>query len=426
MSAATRKLLLLSNQSLPIHKQDSLPTWLDEVSELADQRFPRMVQVRRYLHQNPELSDQEFATTRYLAAAIEKLDLPIQITQQGRGLTAELDTAKPELLERRIAIRGDIDALPIDDNKQVPYRSTCPGVMHACGHDAHATIILSALEILTELHHRGSLPWPISVRGIFQPSEEKATGATYMIEQGALENIDAILALHVDPFRPVGTVGIKGGILTAAADLMTISFNGKGGHGARPHLTIDPIDACTQWIQTAYRRIARTADPQRTVVFSIGKIAAGSSANVIPNTATIFGTLRSLDFESREVALKTLDDVSESIRQQTGCEISISMDFSAPAVHNDQACTDLVSHSVQSLLGSDSLQTIEQPSMGSEDFSCYLNHVPGAMFRLGIANDEIGNAALHTPGFDIDERALAIGAKLFAASVIDFFKPVGA
>ncbi len=179
--------------------------------------------------------------------------------------------------------------------KSVDYRSRCEGVMHACGHDVHATIVCGAMQLLATMHAERSLPWPIAVRAILQPSEELATGAKHMIHHHALRDVDAILALHVDPTRSVGCVGLRYGILTAACDAVHVHFTGKGGHGARPQLANDPIDAATHWVQAAFRRIGRTADPHATVVFSVGHIEAGHSANVIPDTAMLSGTLRSLD-----------------------------------------------------------------------------------------------------------------------------------
>jgi amidohydrolase len=379
--------------------------------------------MRRHLHQHPELSDAEYLTTEYLAARLGKLDLPTHIPGEGRGVTADLVTSPRIADGRRIAIRGDIDALPIDDAKLVDYRSQCDGVMHACGHDVHATIVLGAMQILAAMHAEGKLPWPVAVRAILQPSEELATGARHMIHHHALRDVTAIVALHVDPTRSVGCIGLRHDTLTAACDTIDVRFIGSGGHGARPQLTRDPIDASTHWVQSAFRRIARTANPHATVVFSIGTFEAGHSANVIPDTACLSGTLRSLDQESRRVALETLEDVCESIVRETGCKVEMTLGSSAPAVVNDRRVVDLLRDSVTGTLSAGAIEWIEEPSMGSEDFSFYLEHVPGAMFRLGVAGDQVGHAPLHTGNFDIDERALVVGCKLFAATVIHYFDP---
>ena len=397
--------------------------WVSTLNEYASQFHPEWVAMRRHLHQNPELSNAEYMTTEFLSAALGKLGLPTHIPGEGRGVTADLVTSAKLANGPRIAIRGDIDALPIEDAKQVDYRSQLEGVMHACGHDVHATVVLGAMQLLTTMQSERKLPWPISVRAILQPAEELAVGARHMIHHHALRDVDSILALHVDPTRSVGCIGLREGILTAACDAIHVQFLGKGGHGARPQFTNDPIDAATHWVQSAFRRIGRTADPHETVVFSIGQIEAGHSANVIPDTASLAGSLRSLDQESRRIALETLEDVCESIQCETGCKVEMRLGASAPAVDNDRDLVSLLSQSVTQILSAGAIEWIDQPSMGSEDFSYYLDHVPGAMFRLGVVGDQVGHAPLHTSTFDIDERAISVGCKLFAAAVINFFAP---
>lgn len=402
---------------------DDILPWTSELDSYCEKFNAQWVSIRRHLHQHPELSDAEYQTTEYLTSALGDLDLPTHVPGEGRGVTADLISA-PSLAEGpRIAIRGDIDALPITDAKAVDYRSQCDGVMHACGHDAHATIVIGAMQLLAAMQADRKLPWPIAVRALLQPSEELATGARHMIHHHAIRDVDAILALHVDPTRRVGCIGLRNDMLTAAADCVHVDFIGKGGHGARPQITNDPIDACTHWVQAAYRRIARTADPHETVVFSVGHIEAGHSSNVIPDAASLSGSLRSLDQESRRVALETLEDVCEAIQRETGCKVEMRLGFSAPAVVNDHNIVQLLADSVAQTLNPGAIEWIDQPSMGSEDFSYYLDHIPGAMFRLGVAGDQVGHAPLHTSSFDIDERALAIGAKLFAAAVINYFDP---
>lgn len=402
---------------------DGTADWLAALIGYGDALCEQWIALRRYLHQHPELSDAEYQTTEYLLAELDKLELPTHVPGEGRGVTADFVSSPQIAAGKRIAIRGDIDALPIQDAKSVAYRSTCDGVMHACGHDVHAAVIVGAMQLLTTMHRNGKLPWPVAVRAILQPAEELATGAKHMIHHHALRDIDAILGLHVDPTRRVGCIGLRTGLLTAACDSVEVTFEGKGGHGARPHLTNDPIDACTHWVQTAFRRIARTADPHETVVFSVGKINAGHSANVIPNQAVLAGSLRSLDRESRNVALETLEDVCESIERESGCKVTMQLGFSAPSVDNNQAMIELLTETITQTLSAGAIEWIDQPSMGSEDFSYYLEQVPGAMFRLGVAGDQVGSAPLHTSSFDIDERAIAVGCKTLAAAVINYFGP---
>ena len=399
------------------------PEWLVALNQYCETLNSQWISLRRHLHQHPELSDAEYQTTEYLLSELGKLDLPTHVPGEGRGVTADF-VSSPKIADgKKIAIRGDIDALPIDDGKSVDYRSTCEGVMHACGHDVHAAVIVGAMQLLKAMHQDGKLPWPIAVRAILQPSEELATGARHMIHHHALRDIDMILGLHVDPTTRVGCIGLRYGALTSACDSLEVTFTGKGGHGARPQLTNDPIDASTHWVQSAFRRIARTADPRETVVFSVGKIAAGHTANVIPDHAVLAGSLRSLDQESRRIGLETLEDVCEAIEKESGCKVEMKLGFSAPSIQNHEQSVDLLNAAVTQTLSAGAVEWIDQPSMGSEDFSYYLEQVPGAMFRLGVAGDQVGSAPLHTSFFDIDEHAIAIGCKVLAAAVINFFAP---
>lgn len=397
--------------------------WVKAIDESAKELGDGWIALRRHFHQHPELSGKETLTTQYLKAILAELDLPIRIADDGRGLTADLVSDISLADHPRIAIRGDIDALPIRDEKSVSYRSTVDGVMHACGHDVHATVIVAAMQLLARLRISGGLPWPIAVRAILQPSEETAEGALHMIHHHALADVEAILALHVDPTRRVGCVGLKEHVLTAACDMIEVKFVGAGGHAARPHLTKDPIDACTRWVQSAYRRVHRAINAHETVVLSIGMIEAGHSANVIPDTAKITGTLRSLSVDARRRALEVLEDVGEATARETGCEVRLRLGTSAPAVMNNPSLTRLLHDSAIQVLDPASVDWIDQPSMGSEDFSYYLDHVPGAMFRLGVAGEQVGGAPLHTGNFDIDEHAIGHAAKLFATAVINYFDP---
>lgn len=398
-------------------------TWVRALHREADQLNENWIAMRRHLHQHPELSGQETLTTQYLKAALCDLDLHVNVAGEGRGLTAELVSESSIADRPRLAIRGDIDALPIDDEKSVSYCSTVEGVMHACGHDVHATVVVAAMQLLVSLHRSGELPWPIAVRAILQPAEEISEGALHMIHHHALRDVEAVLALHVDPTRQVGAIGLRKGVFTASCDSLEIHFEGKGGHGARPHLANDPIDACTLWIQSAFRLLSRVINAHETVVMSIGMVQAGHSANVIPNSAKAFGTLRSLSAEGRRAALEMLEDVGESVKCQTGCKVELKLGTSAPAVINSAGLIELLHDSVLQVLDPASIEWIPEPSMGSEDFSYYLEHVPGAMFRLGVAGQQVGSAPLHTANFDIDEHAIAHAAKLFATAIINHFDP---
>lgn len=403
--------------------ENTTPAWVEAINEAAQELGEGWIAIRRHLHQHPELSGQETLTTQYLKTLLSELDLPIRLAGEGRGLTADLVTDASLADTDRIAIRGDIDALPIQDEKSVPYHSTVEGVMHACGHDVHAAAIVASIQLLCHLRKSGRLPWPIAVRAILQPAEETAEGARHMIHHHAVANVGAVLALHVDPTRRVGCVGLREHVLTAACDMIEVTFDGAGGHAARPHLTKDPIDACTRWIQSAYRRVSRAVNAHETVVLSIGMIEAGHSANVIPDSAKISGTLRSLGVDARRQALEVLEDICEAVQRESGCTVKLDLPRSAPAVVNDPALIGLLHDAAIQVLDPASVDWIDEPSMGSEDFSFYLEHVPGAMYRLGVAGDQVGTAPLHTGNFDVDEHAIAHAAKLFAAAVIHYFDP---
>lgn len=412
------------------------PPWYTDLASTADRLQSEWIRLRRHLHQHPELSGQEFETTRFLADTVDRLGIPPHIVcpggnassnegsgGPGRGLTADFVSAPEMANQKRFAIRGDIDALPIVDGKSVDYGSHRDGVMHACGHDVHASVIVAALQILLEMHRSGTLPHPVAVRGIFQPAEETAEGARYMIAHHALQDVDAILALHVDPTRSVGRIGLREGPFTAACDIFEVQVKGRGGHGARPHLCHDPIDAATLWVQSAYRCLSRVIDPHETVVISIGQIQAGQQANVVPDRAMLRGSLRSLNPDARSVALEKLHDVSESVFRQTGCEVKLEFVMTAPGVVNDGDMVRRLQRVASHAIDPAASEFIALPSMGSEDFSFYLDQHPGAMFRLGIAGPQIGHEPLHTPNFDVDERAITVGAKLMAAMAIDYFTP---
>ncbi len=412
------------------------PSWYADLIAVAERLEPEWIELRRHLHRNPELSGHEFETTRFLADRLDQIGISPHVVAAtasvelggnagagGRGLLADFVSSPNFAKQKRFAIRGDIDALPITDTKAVDYRSQTDGVMHACGHDVHASVVAGALQILLQMHLDGKLPYDVAVRGIFQPAEEIAQGARYMVAHDALKNVEAILALHVDPTRAAGKVGLLAGPFTAACDIFEVHFSGRGGHGARPHLCHDPIDAAATWIQAAYRCLPRVVNPHETVVISVGQIEAGHSANVIPGEAVIRGSLRSLDPDSRVLALGKIHAVGDSVLNQTGCEVTYKTLMSAPAVINDRHLIGRLEEVAARAIDPAAAETIVEPSMGSEDFSYYLDQHPGAMFRLGVAGPQIGHEPLHTPNFDVDERAIAVGAKLMAAMAIDHFAP---
>src|SRR6185295_15307919 len=269
---------------------------------------------------------------------------------------------------RRIALRADIDALRIEDQKQTPYRSTVPQVMHACGHDAHTATMFGALLALDRLECDRELPWPITWRGIFQPAEESGDGAKAMIAAGALENVAVILAAHVDPTRRLGTIGVRSGSLTASCDDMRITVQGRGGHAARPHESNDPIAAAAELVSTLYQFVPRATDSQDAVVVSFGQIHGGQNANVIPEEVMLEGTVRTLNREVREKTVQHIRTLADGIEQVTGATVEVSFRRGSPSVQDDETLTQLVANVASDLLGANNVTTMPRPSMGSEDF----------------------------------------------------------
>jgi amidohydrolase len=295
--------------------------------------------------------------------------------------------------------------------------------MHACGHDAHTAVVFGALAAIGDLGRSGLLPWPIDLRGIFQPAEETCDGARALIEAGALEGVGAILGCHVDPARRVERVGLRSGVFTANCDELRAEIVGRGGHAARPHEASDPIAAAAQLINALYISIPRVTDSQDAVVVTIGKLFGGDHANVIPETVLLDGTVRTLDREVRDRTFAHIERLSAGIGQITDTRITVHFALSCRSIHNEPQLVKLLEASATDVLGPLGIETIARPSMGSEDFAFYLDHVPGAMFRLGCTSDRAGGAPLHSPLFDIDEACLRVGARILARAAVDWSGP---
>jgi amidohydrolase len=390
------------------------------LDEVLDGLLPEMIAVRRHLHAHPEPSGEERETTRYLQQRIARSGHDIRLGLDHRGLIADSPAISTG---RRIALRADIDALRLREESLSEYHSQVPGVMHACGHDAHAAILVGALQGLEQIRAEGVLPWPVAWRGIFQPAEETNQGALEMIAAGALDGVQAILALHMDPSRPQGSVGTRVGPFTAACDGLDIEIEGRGGHAARPHESIDPIAAAAQLVSSIYLFVPRAVDSHDPVVVTFGEIHAGDSPNVIPSHLVLRGTLRTLGGAVRERTKDHLRQLTRGLAETAGVRIKLEFWPGPEAVRNDPVLNELVHYAAVDLLGSDHVQPIARPSMGGEDFAHYLAQVPGCMFRLGCCSGSGACPPLHSPRFDIDERALAIGAKILARTVVLWSNP---
>jgi amidohydrolase len=377
---------------------------------------PRLSQIRRHLHRYPELSGEEFSTTDYLSKQLAAARIPHRVATENRGIITDI-VQSPDTEAPVVAMRADIDALPIKEESNVSYRSRRSGVMHACGHDAHSAILLG-----TTLALYRARPLPVAWRSIFQPSEEAGRGACEMVKQGALEGVDAIIALHVDPNQPVGKVVVTPGPRTAFCQDFIIEIIGRGGHGARPHATVDPIATAAHLITLIYQAIPRQTDARQPVVVTIGVINAGHASNIIPDTASLKGTIRTMNAAVATHARETVERLCASVAQAFGAKVSALFESLLPGMVNDTRIATLFANVAGRLLGSENVLRDELPSMGAEDFADYLPVVPGCMIGLGVKGAKNKITPLHTATFDIDETALLIGARLFTAVLLEWPK----
>ena len=374
-----------------------------------DEIAPRLIEFRRHLHRHPELSLREVATTAYVAGILDSEGISYRFGSGNRGLMVDL--GEPDE-GKRIALRGDCDALPIQEENEFPHASIHPGVMHACGHDAHTAMLLGAM---IAVHRAGS---PVAVRGIFQPAEEAGDGAMGMIADGALDGISSILALHVDPALPVGRAAAVAGQQSASCEDFKITIIGRGGHAARPHLTVDPVAVAAALITQIYQAVPRHIDSRKPVVVSICQVHAGHATNVIPDTAELGGTIRSLDNESAAEAAEKVVRVCRGVAESFGAKIVPVFERRIPGVVNDPQVALACAAAAIELFGSGAVLTDGPASLGAEDFADYQQLVPGCMMRLGVQYDDRAITPLHTPTFDIDERALILGSRLLLRSLL--------
>lgn len=388
--------------------------WRQAIRDSVTANFHEIQHVRRHLHQNPEPSGEEFSTTQFLTENLNKLGMQVEVGPNQRGLIIEPNSSEQHAV---VGLRADIDALRIQDQKQVSYCSQKEGLMHACGHDAHTAIVYGAILALKDVVQSQvvpSIPW----RAIFQPAEETNEGATEMVKAGAVDGLQALFAAHMDPSRPVGTIGIRENEFTADCSELEIEVIGRGAHAARPHEACDPIAAVAQLISSIFLFVPRGTNSQEPVVVSFGQIIAGQNPNVIPDRVIVRGTLRTLHAEVTKTTIMHLERLARGVAEASGTTIHVRQKHGPPAVHNDPHLTQMIRQAAADLIGEENIQIIPKPSMGGEDFANYLDKVPGAMFRLGCA--EAGKAAppLHSPLFDIEEEALKVGAMILAGSVI--------
>ncbi len=392
---------------------------LQRLDAILDDRKVQIVDLRHYLHRHPELSRQEFKTTSHLADLLGDEGIGHQVMPTRRGLVVNLLNGRGPA--RRVAFRADMDALPIQDGKKNrAYQSQVERVMHACGHDVHSAALWGALVALHQLLNEYHLECPIDWRFLFQPAEEVAEGAREMIHHGALDGVEAIYCVHVEPTLTAGTLGLKTGVLMAACDLVEITIRGRGAHGARPHQSRDPVAAAFQLGQALYGIGPRSIDSRRASVFSLCQVHAGSSNNVIPVDAKLGGTLRTMDLETRDEWIRCIRAICQGVATATDTEIQVEFSGGVPQVFNDEKLMVIADRVARRVVGESNVATIELPSMGAEDFAFYLERIPGALIRVGSSSDDVGAPPLHTPNFDVDDRGLIAAARFFAHLALEW------
>lgn len=374
-----------------------------------EQAFDEMVAVRRHLHMHPELSHQEVETPAFIAAQLESIGVEVKRGVGGRGVVGTIRGGKPG---KTIAFRADFDALPIQDMKEVPYKSTVPGVMHACGHDGHTSALLGFAKAMMEV--KEDMPGNIVL--IHQFGEELSPGgARAMIEDGCLEGVDLVYGAHLQSKMESGYVYVRNGFLQASEDTIKIVVRGSGTHGAEPHNGVDPILAASHIMVALQTIVSRNTDPLKELVVSIGKFHAGDADNVIPSEAVLEGTIRVFDPELRKLASRRVREIAENVAMGLGAKAIVTIENGYDALWNHAEAMDTVRQAGYELYGADAvIETM--PVMPVEDFSYYTQVVPGAYFFVGAKlQDESCVFPHHHEQFDFDEKAMLMTAKLFAA-----------
>ena len=381
-----------------------------QIKDLAKQLAPELIEVRRYLHAHPELSYKEFKTSAYIQQQLTTLNIPFEV-KATTGVIGLIKGKNPD--KRVVALRGDMDALPISEENDVPYKSVNPGIMHACGHDVHTTCLLGAAKILNTLKDE----WEGTVKLIFQPGEEKNPGgASLLIKEGVLENPvpQSIFALHVHTGLQTGKLSFRGGMVMASADEIYITVRAKGGHAAAPQNTADTILIASHLIVSLQQIVSRNNDPFNPSVLSITSFQGGYTTNVIPSEVKLMGTFRAMNEEWRFKAHELITKLSTELVHSMGAEIDIKIDVGYPFVLNNEKLSAAAREKAEAYLGAENIEETEL-RMGAEDFAYYSHRIPGCFFRLGVGNIAKGiSIGVHTPTFNIDEDAIEIGMGMMA------------
>jgi amidohydrolase len=392
------------------------------VNATVDEIQPGLVADRRHLHEHPELGMQERETARFVEARLRQLSLEeIRTGIANTGITALIRGTAPDGpgAGKVVLLRADMDALPILEENQVEYVSQNPGVMHACGHDAHTTMLMGTARVLMGLRDR----FAGTVKVLFQPAEEGPGGAEPMIAEGVMSDPDvtAAFGIHVAADLPVGQVKVASGPRSAAADSLRLTIQGRGAHGAAPHLGVDPIVVGAEIINALQTIVSRNVDPLERAVITVGALHAGVAPNVIPDTAELRATIRSFTPAVRELLATRIREVCEGIAMAMGATVAIDYRFGYPPLVNDGAMAALVKRAATDVLGAENVHEA-RPGMGAEDMAYFLNLVPGCFYNVGVRNEERGITwGAHHPKFDLDEDSLGVGVKVMTQVVMRYF-----
>jgi amidohydrolase len=384
---------------------------IEKIKKLADQHSAEVIAFRRHLHANPELSYQEYNTVKYVSTQLKSFGLEPKEGVATTGLIVEIAGKNPT--KKSVALRADMDALPIQETNRVEYASKVPGVMHACGHDVHTSSLLGTAKILSALRDQ----FEGTVRLLFQPGEEQNPGgASYMIRDGALKNPQpsGIIGQHVFPLLPVGKIGFREGMYMASSDEIYLKVIGKGGHGGAPELAIDPIVIASHIIIALQQVISRNASPKQPTVLSFGRITGEGATNIIPDEVNIAGTFRAMNEEWRASALARIRKMAESIAEGMGGKCVVEISNGYPYLQNNPELTRRIRRAAEAYVGAENVVDLDI-TLGAEDFAYYSQVIPASFYRLGTANKAKGiTSYVHTPTFDIDEDALKLGPGLMA------------
>lgn len=377
-----------------------------ELCGMDQELFEQLVEIRRDLHRHPELSWKEVRTAGVVSRFLDTLGIKHRTDVAGTGIIADIEGVRTDDC---VAIRADLDALPVLEETELPFASCVEGVMHACGHDGHTAMVLGAAALLS----RDAAPLPTSVRLIFQPAEETGNGAPAMIEAGALDNVAMIFGAHVDRHYPVGSVVVTEGSVNASTDEFRVTISGRGGHGARPHETTDAVVVGSLLVMAIQTIVSREVNPAHPSVVSVGRFSAGTAPNVIAGRAELSGTIRAQDHDVREHLHRSIRRIATSVAQLHEASVEVEIIEGTPPLINRHEGLEIAHNAAVQSVGSENVLELVSANMGGEDFSHYLKHVPGCYVRIGSTAPGQDTYPAHSSRFDFDERAIATGAAWF-------------